>query len=321
MPITDIWSYVTTGEEFKTHWEAVNLARTTGGGTALTLPGGYSLANLTADVAAVQDANSNQEGLDNGLDLATAARDTAREFLRNRLMEFRDAVQYRLPGSGYERALPQTPHEDASEQKLLKALDDMLNLWTRINGDTTVADFTPPLLLRGSYALAAFSTALTAMRATYQAVTAAENDARLGRGKRDVLLDPLRDRFVQYRKAIEVEYGPTDPFTTTLPSVYSSPGSTPTPVVLSGSWNASLGQFQFSWTASSDPNLDEYELRRSEGASYNAATATVVGNAAPGTTTLQVVEMSTGNTFSFKLFTKLTTNNESGSNTVTITRP
>ena len=30
-----------------------------------------------------------------------------------------------------------------------------------------------------------------------------------------------------YRKAIEVEYGPTHPFTMTLPSVYPSPGSTP----------------------------------------------------------------------------------------------
>jgi len=53
MPITDIGSYVTTGEEFKSHWTDVNAARVAGGGTALVLADGYSLVILTTDVAAV----------------------------------------------------------------------------------------------------------------------------------------------------------------------------------------------------------------------------------------------------------------------------
>jgi len=323
MPITDIGSYVTTGEEFKSHWTDVNADRVAGGGTALVLADGYSLANLTTDVASVAAAITTQEDLDNAIAVATTARDNRKRTLRNRLIEFRDAVQYRLAGSGYVRALPDTPHPAASEQKVLKALDDMASLWVRINADTGVPNFTPPLLLRGAFALAGFQTELATLRTNYKAVTDAENDARIGRGQRDVRLDPLRDRFVQYRQAIAVEYGPSHPFTTSLPDVYPQPGSTPAAVPLAGTWNAATAQAEFNWPASTEPNLEEYELRMSLGSTYDAGAATVVGNAPPGTTSLNTTAglAASGDVASFKLFVRLTTGNEAGSNTITITRP
>jgi hypothetical protein len=323
MPITDIGSYVTTGEEVKSHWTDVNADRVAGGGTALVLAGGYPLATLTTDVAVVATSITVQEDLDNAIALATTNRDAGRLALRDRLIEFRDAVQYRLPGSGYVRALPDTPHAEASEQKFLKALDDMASLWVRINADTGVPGFTPPLLLRGAFALAAFQTQLATLRTNYNAVTSAENDARIGRGQRDVRLDPLRDRFVQYRQAILVEYGPTHPFTLSLPDVYPQPGSTPAAVPLSGGWNAATGQAEFSWPASTNPALAEYELRKSDGSTYDAATATVAGNALPGTQSLNTTAglAASGDQISCKLFTILSTGNEAGSNTITITRP
>ena len=57
MPIIDLGSYTTTGEEFKSHWTDVDADRVAGGGTALVLAGGYSLANLTTDVASVVAVN------------------------------------------------------------------------------------------------------------------------------------------------------------------------------------------------------------------------------------------------------------------------
>ena len=66
-----------------------------------------------------------------------------------------------------------------------------------------------------------------------------------------------------------------------------------------------------------------YELRMSPGATYDAASATVIGNIPPGTTTFSTFEGLTapGDVASFKLFVQLTTGNQAGSNTVTITRP
>jgi len=227
MPISDYGSHVITGREFLAHWSDVNADRTARTMAPFSLPGGYAEANLTADVAAVEAAITAQEDLQNGLTIAMAARDAARGGVRNRIMEFRKAVEYRLKGSGYEQSLPDTPHPDASEQKVLRALDDMASLWTRVNAASGLPNFTPPLLLLGGYALAAFRTDVTAMRAKFLAVAEAENGARIGRKKRDLLLDPLRDRLVQYRQGIEVEYGGEHVFTQTLPDVYDSSGSSP----------------------------------------------------------------------------------------------
>ncbi len=323
MPIIDIGSHVAVGEEFKSHWADVNADRVAGGGSALLLADGYAEAGLATDVAAAATAITAQEGLDNAVTIAANARDTRWRTLRDRVIEFREAVAYRLPGSGYALSLPDTPGLTASEQKVLRALDDMANLWQRINADATVPNFTPPLLLRGSLTLAAFQAELAALRLNYKAVVDAENDARIGRNKRDLLLPPLRDRFVMYRKAIGVEYGPNHPFTTSLPEVYPQPGSTPGGVTLTGLWNAVTGQADLSWTASTHPDLLEYEVRMSVGPTYDAATATVIGNLPPGTTTFSTTAglENPGDVASFKVFVKLTTGNEAGSNTVTITRP
>lgn len=323
MPLIDLGSYVTTGEEFKSHWTDVDAARVAAGGTALVLADGSALADLTAAVAAAATAITAGEDFENAISLAITNRDNRRVTLRERVIEFREAAEYRLKGSGYVRALPDTPHPNASEQKFLKALDDMASLWVRINADATLPNFTPPLVLRETFPLALFQTEVAALRVNYKTLTDAENDARIARGQRDVLLTPLRDRFVMYRAAILVEYGAMHPFTTTLPDVYVQPGSTPSPVPLTGTWNPTTAQAEFNWPASDDPNLDEYEMRMSPGPTYDAATATVIGHIPAGTTTFATSEglASSGDVASFKLFVKLTTGHEAGSNTVTITRP
>ena len=59
-------------------------------------------------------------------------------------------------------------------------------------------------------------------------------------------------------------------------------------------------------------------MRMSSGSSYDAATATVVGNFPSGTTSFATTDglESPGDEASFKLFVVLTTGNEAGSNTV-----
>ena len=323
MPISDLGSHVTVGEEVKSHWGAVNASRIAASGTALVLADGYSLANLTTDVASVEAAVSGQEDLDNGVTITAGNRDALRMPLRERVIQFREAVTYRLKGTGYALSLPDTPNEGSSEQKILKALDDVESLWLRINADATVPNFTPPLLLRGSYSIAAFQADVTALRAVYRQLIDAESAARLGRNQRDILLPPLRGRYVEYRQAIVIEYGADHPFAKSLPEVTPPPGSTPAGVTLTGAWVPANEQAEFSWPASTNPNLDHYVVRMSVGSSYDAATATVVGNIPSGTTTFATTASldTPGDVASFKVFVVLTTGNEAGSNTVTITRP
>lgn len=112
---------------------------------------------------------------------------------------------------------------------MLKAFDDMSSLWARVDAETGEPNFTPPLVLRNNVTLANFDADLATMRTRYKAVSDAEADLKLARKQRDVLLEPLRDRLVLYRKAVEVAYGETHPFFNSLPRVYPLPGSTPDP--------------------------------------------------------------------------------------------
>jgi hypothetical protein len=92
--------------------------------------------------------------------------------------------------------------------------------------------------------------------------------------QRDVLLDPLRGRMVEYRQAVQVEYGDGHPFVTSLPDVSSSStGSTPDAVTASGTWDEETLEAVLTWSASSNSNLSHYEIRVSPEASYDSASA------------------------------------------------
>ena len=323
MPITDIGSYVTTGNEFEAHWADVDADRVGIPLPLFVLPDGFGLADLSAAVAAAATAITSQEGLDNALSIATSGRDAKKLALRDRVIEFRKQVDYRLKGSVYVKSLPDTPLPGASEQKSLRALDDVVDLWTRINADTTTANFTPPLLFADGYALAACVADLAALRTQYKAVVDGENDARIGRKQRDALLGPLRDRFVSYREGIAVEYGEQHAFTLSLPDVYPAAGSTPGAATASGEWDGAADEAVITWNPSSDPNLDHYEIRMTPGPTYNTSNDTVIGSAQPGESEFRTTEglANSGDVASYKVYVILTSGNEAGSNTVTITRP
>ena len=323
MAITDIGSYVITGNEFEAHWTNVDADRVANSLAIFALPDGFALADLTTTVAELVAAITSQESLDNALSIATSGRDAQKLALRNRVIEFRKIVDYRLKGSVYGTSLPDTPLPGASEQKFLRALDDMADLWTRIDADSTTPNFTPPLVFADAFALAAFETDVATLRTQYKAVVDAENDARIGRKQRDALLEPLRDRFVSYRQGIEIEYGEQHAFTQSLPDVYPQPGSTPDAVTASGQWDEMTMQAMLSWTPSTNPNLVEYEVRMTPAATYDSNNTSVIRNLTPGFEQLETMEglANPGDVASYKVYVMLTTGNEAGSNTVTITRP
>jgi hypothetical protein len=117
----------------------------------------------------------------------------------------------------------------------------------------------------------------------FAAVTAAENDLDLARKERDALLPPARERMVQYRAMVEATFGAEHPLTLTLPTLSSSPGSTPDAVTASGERDAVAGEAVLTWNGSTNSNLQQYEIRVASGATYDAATASVAGQVLAGT--------------------------------------
>lgn len=234
MPITDIDSYVTTADDFITHWNDVNTDRVANSLTELQLPGAYSLASFTTDRDALQTAISSLEGHDNSVSIAASNRDTAKELLLERLRQFRSASDLYLKNTSYAGAVPTVPSISVAESKFLHPFDDVADLWARVDADSGIDGFTPPLQLRGSYTLAGFNADIQTVRDLYRAVRDAENDRDIARRQRDALLGPLKDRMLEYRTAIDLEYGEGHPFHDTVPSATPSPGSTPDAVTLQG---------------------------------------------------------------------------------------
>jgi len=322
MAIEEIDDYPEKMTEFELHWGSVN---TNLGGTPETdfkLAGDFKLADFSDLKTQVVTALTNQEGLDNDLDFARSDRDQTRADLRQRLILFRDACKAMLPDSRYLRALPDTPAEHAESQKLLDAWDDMAHVWTQINTDQP-PEVAPELTLRGSYPLATFQTDLASMRTRYDAVKAAQRAAADGRAQRDELLDAAYQRMVQYRQRLPLVLQPDDPLVASMPQITPQPGATPDAVTASGSWDDAAGEAVITWGESTDANLDHYSIRMSPGATYDAASATEIDTAGPGTTELRTTDglANSGDTASYRVYVVLTTGNTAGSNTVTITRP
>jgi hypothetical protein len=240
--------------------------------------------------------------------------------VRERLSRFRGILRGTLPDTPYEKAAPTLPDASIVQSKFLAPLDDMASLWTRINADTATTGFTPPLLI-ADYTLADFQTDLAGLRAAFAAVTAAENDLDLARKERDALLPPAKERMVQYRAMVEATFGEEHPLTLTLPTLSSSPGSTPDAVT--GEWDAVSSEAVLTWTASGNTNLQQYEIRVSPGATYDAATASTAGQVLAGTEEFRTTQelLNPGDVATFKVYVILTTGNEAGSNAATITRP
>ena len=322
MPLEDLGSYVPVMNAFGVHWVDVNAALGGTSATDLKLQDGFTLAMFLLLGDEVEATIAEMEGWDNARQIAANQRDTLKTALRERLRQFRGMLRVLLSKSKYATAPPVLPDPNLGESRFMAPFDDAADLWGRIDVDTSILGFTPPLVIIG-YTRATFVADIAALRAAFLAVITAENDKLLGIRERDVLLASAREYMVQYRVGVEALFGPTHPLTLSLPVLSAAPGSTPAPVVLSGILNPTTNQAEFTWTPSDNPNLEEYEMQMSDGATFDAATATVIGNFPPGTTTFVTstgVE-NPGNQASYKLFVRLTTGNVAGSNTVTIIRP
>lgn len=318
MAISSIASYLPTMQEFIDHWTAVNASISP---TVLTLLGGYAVADFTADRDAIDAAITAIEPADNARQFAAAQRDLQKGVVRPRIFQFRATVLGQLAGTAYAKTLPTMPNFSANQGAHLKVLDDVANGWANINA-ATIPGFTGPLLLAGGYAVADFTADVAEMRARFIASTVADDNDRLARSQRNVLLKPAKARMVQYRQAVKGILPPGDPLLNTIPAVSPPPGSTPDPVVLSGVYNSGTNQGDLSWTASANMHILHYDVRYSPGPVYKTADETSIGIVPKTQLTFSTnVGLGvSGATGLYRVYVVLDTLNERGSNTVGVTR-
>ena len=190
--------YVRIVDGFLSHWAQVN---TVLGTSPLVLKAGYTVVNLKADRDALEATLKALTSAENNQQTARTQRATKQKLQSARLKQFRNAVLGKLDGTDIAAALPLIPSPSAAPETWVQVLEDMQDLWSRVN-TTPPAGFTAPLLLPIGYTHAAFATDLTDLKATYTALAGAENTAKSVRQSRTKQAKAIRQRLIAYRKAV-----------------------------------------------------------------------------------------------------------------------
>jgi hypothetical protein len=320
MPITGPSSYPPTMALFSTHWLEVNTEL--GAGGPLVLPGGTTQAafsalrdDLVAFAASIQAQINDRE-------IARGTINAAKADLVGRLGEFNRKVRGVLGHTSYAQALPDVPKLLAGEAATLAPLDDMASLWATINA-ATIPGFTGPLLLLGGYAIATFQTALAGLKAAYLDYKEAEQLLRLEREQRNDVQDAAYASMKAYRLAVQASFAPEHALVASLPAITPAGGHTPDAVTLSGEWDVPQLAAHLTWTASSDEQLANYQVRMTPGPAYDTDADTVVATLLPAALAhfTHAGLVNPGDVASYKVYVILTTGNEAGSNSVTVTWP
>ena len=328
MPISGPSSYLPTLNEFVPHWDAVNTALGAGGPMVLRNPNGTSpatlnRANLVTMRTDLTALHAGIQGQINNVELAAADLKVMKEDLHLRAGQFNDKVRGPLGNTSYATALPLLPTPTDGMGVFVPPLDDIATLWTKLNAAAGIPGFTPPLLLLGGYPLADFVTALGDLKTQFETVAKEELGVTLKIGDRNGLQDLIYPVLKLYRQTVPTMFAANSPLVASLPALTPAPGSTPDAVLANGVWNVPTTQGKLTWDASTAPDLDQYEVRWSPGATYNSANEVVIANIAKDATreffTTQGL-LAAGDVSNFKVYVKTSTGNERGSNTVKITR-
>lgn len=319
MALTTNDSYVPVMQQFIDHWTDVNAAISPG---VMLLEGGFTLANFTAAQAGIQAAITAITAADNNRQITATGRDVKKAALKVRLIQFRGAVASQLADSDFGKAPPTVPTFSAAQGPFMKDIDDMADLWTKINA-ATIPGFTGPLKLSGGYAVATFNTDITAMYAAYTAANSATNSSTVARRHRDNLLGPAKTRMIQYRRGVVSVLPAGHELLSSIPSITPAPGSTPAAVAATGIWSVADTLGILTWAASTNPNFDHFSIRTSPGPKYDSSEESVIIDLPAGTLTYSTLEglAAPGASAVYKVYVVLTTGNEKGSNVVRIVRP
>lgn len=328
MPISGASSYVPTLNQFLPHWDQVNTSLGAGGPLLLRNPNGSSPPTLNRADLVTMRANlvlkhADITGQINNVQIAAATLKIMKEALLLRGNQFNDAVRSDLAGTAFAEALPLLPSATDGEEVFIEPMDDIATLWPKINAAAGITGFTPPLLLLDAYPVADFATALGLLKTQYE--TVGKEDFLVGfkikeRNKMQDLIYPV---LKAYRLAVPTKFAANDPLVLSLPKLTPDPGSTPAPVLANGTWNVPTTQGKLTWAASTDPNLDQYEVRWSPGATYDSSLEVVlasIAKTAPREYFTTQGLLAIGDVSNFKIYVLTTTGNERGSNTVKITR-
>lgn len=316
MAISGPSSYISTINEFISHWELANA--NLGVGNEVILAGGKGVNDLKSLRTSLHTQRSAVEDALNSQVIASSTTKQHKAALIDRFHQFAANVRALYEGSPFESALPHQPRATDAESKFSIPLVDALNLWQRINTSGTV------ITLPGAYDEGNFADDIDDLHIEYITWAKAGSDLKIARGQRNALQDEIYPMLKQYRQIIPGRFAAGSVYIETLPRLSPLPGATPKAVNASAVWDAAETKARLTWDASSNNKLKEYEVRYTPGTHYDEDDEIVVVNILPNAPRELLTDAGLtqpGASSSYKVYVILTTGNQKGSDTMVVTRP
>jgi len=318
MAISGPSSYVSTTEEFISHWGLADAAL--GAGNEIVLAGGVNLAGLTAKKTALVAKRTLLQTKLMDLEVARGDIEVRKGTLLELFGKFTDRVRALYPASKYARALPAQPGMNDSLGVFTDPMDSAASLWKLINDDAAL----PDIVIVG-VTQAQLVTQIADLKTAFTTRTNAATVADVTREERNDLQDEIYDILKNYRQALPTHFATGHALIDSLPRLTPAPGSTPAEVVVTtAEFVATTNQARIVHTKSTAADFAEYEYQMTPGPSFNPADATAIGNV----TDINQLEFLTtagvetpGVTASYVVVVRTQTGNENASAPVSILRP
>ena len=313
-------SYIAVADDLVAHWTRVNTASPD---KPIVCKGNYAVASLTVERNALGSKVSEVRVHRTARETAASVRDGKKEAVRGYLTRFRGAVTSVLMDTPYVKNLPLMPGTTGDEQRFKEPFLKMAEQWRTINGlGSTVPGFTAPLIIGDDITLDAYEDALAELESSYRSIDVLDNNLDTSRSERDSLLPNIRKRAQQYKAALIARYGNDHAFVKSIPTLSTSPGSTPSAVKLSATWDTERELAVFTWSASSLPEV-HYALRTTGSLPYKIEDEEAVVTVTTGNLTAATDAglQAPGAEANFKVYVVTKDGNERGSNTVKVKRP
>ncbi|MGL4996813.1 MAG: hypothetical protein ACRC6G_11645, partial [Deefgea sp.] len=288
------------------------------------LPNNDVIATLIGYKFALEAARNKVDDQVNDREISRGQINALKDSLLVRLNQFNEKMRAFASQTPYINALPKVFNINEAEAKILKPLNDMRSLWTKVNDVNLPVFNNADLILLGNYTLAAYTVELTALKKAFEEYESDLVTGTLARSERDDLQERIYALLKSYRLVLPTYFAADAAMVESMPRLTVVSERLPAAVVLQGAWDVATSKAKLTFAASTDVDLEKYEMRVSPGPIYDAELENVLAEISPaGPFTLSTdngFDVS-GKTFTYRLYVILTTGTERGSNEVAIVRP
>ena len=326
MAITGPASYVSTINEFLSHWNSCNGQLPPGTPLLVRLPETDTTVSraqfltrrdaLVAQQGVVQSCRTDQQ-------ITRGAINLQKTRLLGIFTEFVLWLDGNYRNTEFYEARPYAPSSGDGQDNFLRPMGAMMTLWAKLNAGPAPAGLTLPLVLSGNMSQGGFASLASALQFAYANEQDKEQTVIIARAKRNIIQDGAYEIMLAYRETVPPKVSQFPELVETLPRLSPLPGHTPEAVNSSAIYVAPNSS-KVVYDASPDAMLHTYQLRGNVGEDYSDEDAVVIATNVPGAPREFITPFGLnqpGAKVALKVYVTLTTGNEAGSGAMFVERP